>query len=110
KKILSNRKSTKFVVTHAGLIHNGEITRDQFIEMTEELLYRTEHRLERVIAQAQLTWDEVDELLAVGGSTRMPQVLDMMRRICHKEPNCSLSPDEAVAHGAAIHAAICAVK
>src|SRR5205807_1675663 len=49
------------------------------------------------------------EVLAVGGSSRMPMVLRMLRDVSGKEPNCSLPPGEAVAHGAAIHAAIRAV-
>ncbi len=78
--------------------------------MTADLLYRSESRLTRVIKQAHLTWDRVDEILPVGGSTRMPQVLNMLRRVAGKPPNSTLSPDEAVAHGAAIHAAICVVN
>jgi molecular chaperone DnaK len=50
----------------------------------------------------------VEQVLAVGGSTRMPQVLEMLKRVVGREADCTLSPDEAVAQGAAIHAAICA--
>ena len=84
--------------------------REQFDELTQDLLYRSENRCSRVIKQANLKWEQVAEVLAVGGSTRMPQVLEMLRRVTGKEPNCSLSPDEAVAQGAAIHAAICATR
>ncbi|HWE97137.1 MAG TPA: Hsp70 family protein [Tepidisphaeraceae bacterium] len=108
KKVLSLRKQTTFVVNHAGKTFSGEITRQQFDALTESLLYRSESRLNRVIKQAELTWDRIDDVLVVGGSTRMPQVIEMLRRVTGKEPNCTLSPDEAVAHGAAIHAAICA--
>ena len=106
KKVLSNRAQTRYVVHHAGKTQSGDVTREAFERMTEDLLYRTENRLNRVIRQAQLTWDKVDQVLAVGGSTRMPQVLAMLRRVTGKEPNVSLSPDEAIAHGAAIHAAV----
>ena len=110
KKVLSQRQQTRYVVNHAGKSFTGEITREQFVEMTDDLLYRSESRLSRVVEQAGLDWGKVDEVLAVGGSTRMPQVLDMLRRVTGKEPNCSLSPDEAVAHGAAIYAAMYTVK
>lgn len=108
KKILSARRQTNYMVTHAGKQFSGEITRAQFEELTQDLLYRSENRLSRIIKQANLTWEQVDQVLAVGGSTRMPQVLEMLKRVTGREADCSLSPDEAVAQGAAIHAAICA--
>src|SRR5947208_12304011 len=77
--------------------------------MTAELLDRTRQRVCHVIAEAGLSWGQVHEVLAVGGSSRMPMVLRMLRELTGKEPNCSLPPGEAVAHGAAIHAAIKAV-
>ena len=110
KKILSNRQQTRFVVTHAGKSFNGQITREQFDEMTADLLYRSETRLERVMEQAKLDWSKIDQVLATGGSTRMPQVQEMLTRIGGKEANVSLSPDEAVAQGAAIYAAMSVVK
>jgi molecular chaperone DnaK len=110
KKVLSARKSAHFVVNHAGKTFAGDVTRQQFDELTQDLLYRSENRLSRVVKQAKLQWTEVNEVLAVGGSTRMPQVLEMLYRVTGKEPNCSLSPDEAVADGAAIHANIVATR
>src|SRR5947208_5434873 len=74
--------------------------------MTAELLDRTRQRVCHVIAEAGLSWGQVHEVLAVGGSSRMPMVIRMLRDVTGKEPNCSLPPGEAVAHGAAIHAAI----
>lgn len=110
KKILSNRPQTRFVVTHAGKSFNGQLTREQFDEMTADLLYRSETRLERVMEQAQLDWSKIDQLLATGGSTRMPQVQEMLTRVSGKAPDLSLSPDEAVAQGAAIYAAMAVAK
>jgi len=109
KKVLSTRRQTHYAINHAGRTFTGEVTRETFEELTADLLYRTENRLLRVLKQAHLSWDRVDEILPVGGSTRMPQVLNMLRRAAGKAPNSTLSPDEAVAHGAAIHAAICQV-
>ena len=110
KKVLSQRQQTRFIVNHAGKSFTGEITREQFAEMTDDLLYRSESRLTRVIEQAGLDWAKVDQVLAVGGSTRMPQVLEMLKRVTGKDANCSLSPDEAICQGAAIYAAMHVVK
>ncbi|MEX2213487.1 MAG: Hsp70 family protein, partial [Phycisphaeraceae bacterium] len=106
KKDLTRRARTMFVINHAGSTMRGELTRQQFDELTADLLFRTESRLNRVLRDTALTWEEVDELLLVGGSTRMPQVREMIKRVTGKEATATISPDEAVAHGAAIHAAI----
>ena len=51
-----------------------------------------------------MSWEQVDRILLVGGATRMPAVVDMLRSLSGKEPDTTISPDEAVAQGAAIHA------
>ena len=107
KKDLSRRDHTMFVVNHAGKTLRGELTRAQFEEMTSDLLFRTESRLSRALRDAAITWGDVDDVLAVGGSTRMPQVQAMLSRVTGMAMDASISPDEAVAHGAAIHAAVC---
>jgi molecular chaperone DnaK (HSP70) len=109
KKDLSRLPKTRLMVTHAGQTMPMELTREEFESMTAELLDRTRQRVSQVIADAGLTWGQVHEVLAVGGSARMPMVLRMLLEITGKQPNCSLPPGEAVAHGAAIHAAIKAV-
>ncbi len=110
KCALSTSDRSRLSMTHQGKHASIEVTRAQFEEMTASLLYRTENRLNRVIEAAKLPWNQVDEVLTVGGSTRMPQVLDMLQRVTGQKPNTSLSPDEVVAHGAAIHAAITQLK
>ncbi|MDP6543012.1 MAG: Hsp70 family protein [Phycisphaerae bacterium] len=107
KKDLSRRDHTLFVVNHAGKSLQGELTRGQFEEMTADLLFRTESRLHRALRDAGIDWGDVDDVLAVGGSTRMPQVQAMLSRVTGMTADASISPDEAVAHGAAIHAAVC---
>ena len=107
KKDLSRRDHTMFVVNHAGKTLRGDLTRSQFEEMTADLLFRTESRLSRALRDAGINWGDVDDVLAVGGSTRMPQVQAMLSRVTGMTPDVSISPDEAVAHGAAIHAAVC---
>jgi len=106
KMNLSQRDHTRFIVAHDGNTLPVELTLEQFDKLTVGLLYRTEHRLNRVIEATEKSWDQIDQILTVGGSTRMRQVLLMLERITGKKPNDSLSPDEVVAHGAAVHAAI----
>ena len=65
---------------------------------------RTETTSSQVVNQAGLTWDQIDRVLLVGGATRMPMVVDMLRRVTGKDPDRSVSPDEVVAHGAALYA------
>jgi len=59
---------------------------------------------------AGLNWNEIDRVLLVGGSTRMPAVQLMLKSLSGLEPDCSVSPDEAVAHGAALHAGLLMAK
>ena len=70
KRVLSQRRQATFVINHAGSVFRGDITRDKFNQLTEDLLYRTESRVGRVVRQAELTWENVDQVLLVGGSTR----------------------------------------
>ena len=104
KQSLSERSKTNVVCFHAGIRFRQEVTRQQFEDLTRDLLERTETTSSLVVNQAGLTWDQIDRVLLVGGATRMPMVADMLRRVTGKEPDRSVSPDEAVAHGAALYA------
>ena len=86
------------------------LTRAQFEEMSRELLVQTQIVTELVVQQAKLNWSEIDRVLLVGGSTRMPMVKDMLRKATGKEPDDSLDADQVVARGAAIHAGIVAAQ
>ena len=108
KHSLSDRTKTSISCFHAGIRMRVEITRDEFQEMTRDLLDRTETTAGLVVKQAGVDWSKIDRVLVVGGSSRMPTVRDMLRRLSGKEPDCSQSPDEAVAHGAAIYAGMLA--
>jgi molecular chaperone DnaK len=81
------------------------VTREQFQELTTDLLERTAYTTRQLLATAHLTWKDVSRLLLVGGSTRMPMVVDMLRQLSGKEPDHTVNPDEAVARGAALYAA-----
>jgi molecular chaperone DnaK (HSP70) len=72
--------------------------------MTADLVQRTETTTSLVIRQAGLDWPQMDRVLLVGGASRMPAVRQMLRKLTGKEPDRTQSPDEAVAHGAALYA------
>ncbi len=101
KRTLSARQKTHVMCQFKNHRLKSEITRQKFCELTANLLERTEFTTREVLAAAGLTWDRIDRILLVGGSTRMPMVSQMIQRISGKQPDLSLSPDEAVAHGAA---------
>ena len=82
------------------------ITRAKFQELTRHLLKRTEEPIKRALSDAKLSPSELDEVLLVGGSTRMPAVVDLVKELLGKEPNRSVNPDEAVSIGAAVQGAI----
>lgn len=103
---LSVRPTTRIMVAHAGQRMSVELTRSQFDELTSSLLLRTQMTAEMVVESAGLTWSDIDRVLLVGGMTRAPQVRDMLRKITGQDPDVSLSADEVVAHGAAIHGGI----
>ncbi|MBT3202050.1 MAG: Hsp70 family protein [Phycisphaerales bacterium] len=106
KKDLSLRQSTEFTVSFGGNRLIVSLTREQFDEMTCDLLFRTENRLHRVIEDAAVEVEDLSRILLVGGSTRMPQIKSMIKRVTGAEVDDSLSADEVVAHGAAIRAAM----
>jgi len=104
KKTLSERQKATALMNHLGQRAKTEISREEFETATAALLGRTRTTTEIVVLQAGLTWKDIDRVLLVGGSTRMPQVEKMLRDLTGKVPDRSLSPDEAVAHGAALYA------
>jgi molecular chaperone DnaK len=85
-----------------------ELTREDLLELTGDLLQRTRFTCELVMLDARMKWDQVDAVLLVGGSSRMPMVRDMLWELTGIEPSRSVSPDHAVAQGAALYAKILA--
>jgi molecular chaperone DnaK len=104
KHALSERIRTTVSIFHAGIRMRQEVTRAIFEDLTRDLLERTETTTSLVMKQAGLDWGDVARVLLVGGSTRMPMVGEMLRRLTGKEPDRSQSADEVVAHGAALYA------
>lgn len=104
KKTLTERNKATLYVNHVGMRMKIDITRDEFEQATAALLARTQTTTEIIVRQAGLSWDQIDKVLLVGGSTRMPQVVRMLTQVSGKAPDRSVSPDEAVAQGAALYA------
>ena len=110
KIALSGAESTTISCRHEGKLITVKITREQFEEMTADLLQRTSDTVQLVIEQAGVTADQLDAVVLVGGSTLMPKVPAMLKQLTGKEMFQGLSPHTAVAQGAAIHAAILEAK
>ena len=106
KRSLSMRNKTSFTISFQGKSLNLVITRDQFEQLTRDLLDRTRFTTEQAVANSGLKWEEIDEVLLVGGSTRMPAVQTMLKQLSGKDPSSVVSADEAVAHGAALRAGV----
>jgi molecular chaperone DnaK len=82
------------------------LNRATFEDMTHELVERLRAPFEAALKDAELSIDEIDEVVLVGGATRMPMVQSLVKEVTHKEPNKSVNPDEVVAIGAAIQAGV----
>ena len=82
------------------------LTRSQFEQMTDDLFEATKEPCRKAMADAGVTADQIDEVLLVGGSSRMPKVQEIVKQIFGKEGNRSVNPDEAVAVGAAIQGGV----
>lgn len=106
KRTLSARTKASLTCDFQGHAIRLDVSRQGFHEMTLDLLDRTAFTTRQTLQAAGLTWSDIDRVLLVGGSSRMPAVVDMLRELSGKEPDQSVSPDEAVAHGAALHAGL----
>jgi len=93
--------------TPNGPLHlDVSLSRSKFQEMTNDLLERCRKPFEQAITDAGITKSQIKHVILVGGSTRMPAVLDLIQSMTGKEPNRSVNPDEVVAAGAAIQAGV----
>ncbi|WP_348609005.1 molecular chaperone DnaK [Halobaculum rarum] len=109
---LSSRKQASvnlpfITATDSGPVHlETEITRATFESITSDLIERTVEPTEQALSDAGYDADDIDEVILVGGSTRMPQVQDKVEEILGTEPKKNVNPDEAVALGAAIQGGV----
>ncbi|MBB2957974.1 molecular chaperone DnaK [Pseudoclavibacter helvolus] len=112
KKELSSSTSASIQLPYLSLTENGpanldtSITRAKFEDLTKDLLERTRKPFEDVIREAGIKVDEIDHVVLVGGSTRMPAVAELVKKLSGKEPNKGVNPDEVVAVGAALQAGV----
>ncbi len=91
----------------AGPLHlNKTLTRAKFNELTAHLVDRCLQPVRRALSDAKLTAKDIDQVLLVGGSTRIPAVQELVKKELGKEPNKSVNPDEVVAMGAAIQGGV----
>ena len=107
KESLSKRDRARIVCGYNGKTTRVELTREKFEELTSDLLERCRFLCEKVLSDAKKTWTDIDTILLVGGSTRMPMIREMVKTISGKEINpYEVNPDESVAIGAAIQATL----
>ena len=112
KKELSSATSTNINLQYLSMSESGPIhldeklTRSNFQEMTADLLERTKIPFHNVIKDAGVKVSDIDHVVLVGGSTRMPAVADVVRKLTGKDPNKGVNPDEVVAIGAALQAGV----
>src|SRR5512138_3040169 len=85
---------------------NYQITRAKFEQLVDDLIQRTLEPMKKALADAGLKPSEIDEVLLVGGSTRIPKIQQVVKDFFGKEPNRSVNPDEVVAIGAAIQGGV----
>lgn len=112
KKELSSTMTTNInlpfiTATASGPKHmNIDLSRAKFDELTHDLVERTMEPTKRALSDAGLSVSEIDDVLLVGGSTRIPAVQDAVKKFIGKEPHKGINPDECVAAGAAIQAGV----
>src|SRR5437773_7935002 len=85
---------------------NYSLTRAKLEQLVDDLIQRTIPPMEKALADAGLKPGEIDEVILVGGQTRMPKVQDIVKKFFGKEPNKGVNPDEVVAIGAAVQGAV----
>jgi molecular chaperone DnaK len=99
---LSTKDKAVIPVNHRGHRLAVKVDRELFEELTRDLVQQCEDTSNLVLEKAGMTWAELDDVLLVGGSTRMPMVRNMLLRLSSKEPVAGVNPDECVALGAAL--------
>ncbi len=112
KKELSSRQKTEINLPYLTADDQGpkhlelELTRAEFQKMTDDLVEKTKGPVEIALEDTGLQPHEIDQVILVGGSTRLPAVQDFVKEFFNKNPNMKINPDECVAVGAAIQAGV----
>lgn len=102
----ATKASVELDALHGGEDLHAVITRAHFEELNQDLFQKTLDIMQQVLHDAKLHKDDIAEVVLIGGSTRIPYVQQLVHVFFGKEPSKTINPDEAVAHGAAIQAAI----
>ena len=109
---LSGSKETQILLPYISMTSDGPLniektlTRAKFESLTKDLLERTIKPVKDAIKESKLSFNDIHQVLLVGGSTRMPAVQELVKKITGKEPNKTVNPDEVVAMGAAIQGGV----
>ncbi len=109
---LSGSKETQILLPYISMTSDGPLnvektlTRAKFESLTKDLLERTVKPVKDAIKESKLSLNDIHQVLLVGGSTRMPAVQELVKKITGKEPNKTVNPDEVVAMGAAIQGGV----
>ena len=109
---LSSSLQTTISLPFIAMSSNGPVnfettlSRAKFQDMTKHLLARTEEPVRRALADAKISTSELNQVLLIGGSIRMPAVQELVKKLTGKTPNLSVNPDEAVSIGAAIQGGV----
>ncbi|EPS94612.1 hypothetical protein FOMPIDRAFT_1054958 [Fomitopsis schrenkii] len=108
KRTLSSQQSTRVEIEsfENGNDFSETLTRAKFEELNMDLFRKTMKPVEQVLKDANLKKEDVDEVVLVGGSTRIPKVQQLLKEYFNKEPSKGINPDEAVAYGAAVQGGI----
>lgn len=104
KKQLAQRKVVQMRLKIGTIMENIEINREQFNDMISRTYEKTERKVKEVIAKAGLQPTDIDKVLLVGGSSRIPYIEERIEQFIGKKPSKEINPDEAVAIGAALFA------
>ncbi|KAI0632848.1 heat shock protein 70 [Trametes polyzona] len=110
KRTLSSQQSTRIEIEafENGNDFSETLTRAKFEELNMDLFRKTMKPVEQVLKDANLKKEDIDEIVLVGGSTRIPKVQQLLKEYFGKDPSKGINPDEAVAYGAAVQGGILA--
>lgn len=106
KRTLSSAPQARVILSHNGVTRTVTVTRDKFDDLTSDLLNQSRDMTISLVEELGMGFENIDNILLVGGSTRMPQVFRMLEEIAGKPPLRAGNPDELVALGAAIQASL----
>lgn len=103
---LSIKEKSDIHITSSNITFEHFLTRKEFETLIKPIVERTVKPCKQALKDAKLSIADIDEVILVGGSTRMPIVREIVKEVFQKEPHCDLNPDEVVALGAAVQAQI----